>query len=281
MRRILLPFVYLILLLIVSFTTLSQTVDTVYLDKNYHTVDNRQEAKYFRMQFRGKELLHGIARFYYLDGALAAESQFVKGVKKGNHTSFYANGTQKASGDFQNDQPVGQWQCWYANSKPLQVQYYSEEVPQMITQLQTYRMESFWDSTGTQMVTNGTGSYYFCYDNGQPEHKGQFLNGNRQGKWLGYHEDGKLYYEEEWQEGKLLSGKSYSEQGQTYTYEQEEAMPYYQGGQEGLYRYLPRTLRYPAKAYTNRIRGDVLIAFSIAKDGSVTEARVIQSVGGG
>ncbi len=281
LKRTLLSFSFLIYLPVVSTAGFSQSVDTVFVDKSYHTVENRKEAKYFRMQARGKELLHGIVRFYYLDGVLAAESQYVKGSKEGSFTSFYPNGATRAEGNMRNSQEVGKWQWWYANGKPMQVQYYPEEVPRIITGPRTYRMESFWDSTGRQMVTSGTGAYYFCYDNGKLEHKGQFLNGAPHGKWLGYHENGKPYYEEEWKEGELVSGKSYSEEGRTYTYEQIREMPTYQGGHQGLYKYLGHTIRYPDQARKNRIMGEVRISFTIAKDGSVTDARVIQSVGSG
>jgi antitoxin component YwqK of YwqJK toxin-antitoxin module len=136
-------------------------------------------------------------------------------------TYFYPNGNTRGAGNYDQNQQVGQWQWWYANGKPRLVQEYPEAVKPYEPDLAPrYRAKSFWDFTGTLVFSNGTGAYEGYHDNGRPEEKGQFLNGYQQGKWTGYHENGALYYEEEWEDGKLVSGKSYSEDGtQSYTYD--------------------------------------------------------------
>jgi TonB family protein len=230
------------------------------------------------LQLKEPGLLRGTIWYYYLDGNLAAEAAYRKGVREGETTYFYPNGNTRGIGSYSQDQQVGKWQWWYANGKPKLVQHYPEEVkPYQPDLAPRYRTESFWDSTGTLIFSNGTGGYAGYHDNGRPEEKGQFVDGYRQGQWTGYHENGSLYYEEEWKAGELVAGKSYSEDGtQSYTYRQPAEMPTYPNSLSGLTRYLSRTLRYPAAARKARIQGEAIIGFTVDEQGAVADAKVLK-----
>ncbi len=258
-------------------------VDTVYLDRHYHLARGPREARYYHLQLKEPGLVRGTVRYYYLDGILAAEVAYRKGVKEGETTYFYPNGNTRGTGSYSQDQQVGKWAWWYANGKPKLVQHYPEEVKPFQPDLAPrYQTESFWDSTGTPVFADGTGAYAGYHDNGRPEEKGQFVDGYRQGLWRGYHENGALYYEEEWKAGELVSGKSYSEDGtQSYTYRQPAEMPSHRGGLPGLARYLSRTMKYPASARKAGVQGEVVIGFVVDEQGTVTDAKVLEPLGGG
>jgi TonB family protein len=258
-------------------------VDTVYLDKHYHRARNAGAARYYLLELKEARLPHGIIRYYYLDGSLAAESTYKKGVQEGETTYFYPNGNIRGAGNYHQSQQVGPWQWWYANGKPKLVEQYPEEVqPYQPDPAPRYRTESFYDSTGTPVFSNGTGAYVGYHDNGRPEEKGAFVDGYRQGQWTGYHENGQPYYEEEWKAGELVSGKSYSEDGtQSYTYRRAAEMPTYPDGLPGLTRYLSRALRYPAAARRARVQGEVIIGFTVDEQGAVVDAKVLKPLGGG
>ncbi len=114
------------------------------------------------------------------------------------------------------------------------------------------------------------------------EEKGQFLDGYRHGQWTGYHENGQLYYEEEWRAGELVSGKRYSEDGaQSYTYRYAAEMPSHRGGLPGLARYLSRTMKYPVSARKAGVQSEVVIGFVVDEQGNVGNAKVLKPLGGG
>jgi protein TonB len=60
-----------------------------------------------------------------------------------------------------------------------------------------------------------------------------------------------------------------------------EVMPEFPGGQVGWATYLQETMRYPPIARENNISGKVQLSFIVEKDGSLSEIKVLQGIGGG
>lgn len=55
-------------------------------------------------------------------------------------------------------------------------------------------------------------------------------------------------------------------------------MPQYPGGDAELYKYMATNVRYPAEAMESGTEGRVVVSFTVAKDGKVTEPIVVKSV---
>ena len=60
-----------------------------------------------------------------------------------------------------------------------------------------------------------------------------------------------------------------------------EDMPDFPGGNDALYNYLGKNVKYPKTAMENRIEGTVYVTFVIQADGSIRDARVIRGLGYG
>ena len=60
-----------------------------------------------------------------------------------------------------------------------------------------------------------------------------------------------------------------------------EKQPSFKGGQDGLAKFLTENIKYPAEAKEKGIQGKVFVAFVVMADGSVTDVKIIQGVGGG
>lgn len=60
-----------------------------------------------------------------------------------------------------------------------------------------------------------------------------------------------------------------------------EEMPEFPGGQEAMFAYIGKELKYPEQAVEEGIEGVVFISFVVEKDGSITHVSVLRGIGGG
>jgi TonB family protein len=59
---------------------------------------------------------------------------------------------------------------------------------------------------------------------------------------------------------------------------QVDEMPVFQGGDEGILKYIAENTTYPEEAKKNNITGKVIVRFIVEKDCSVSDATIIKSV---
>lgn len=59
------------------------------------------------------------------------------------------------------------------------------------------------------------------------------------------------------------------------------AAEHYEGGQEAMYEFIGKELKYPALAKRNRVQGECIIGFTINEDGSTSNYKVIRNAGAG
>jgi protein TonB len=60
-----------------------------------------------------------------------------------------------------------------------------------------------------------------------------------------------------------------------------EEMPGFPGGEEKLFEYLRKNIKYPPVARENGISGRVFVTFVVDKDGKVKDARILRGIAGG
>lgn len=78
-----------------------------------------------------------------------------------------------------------------------------------------------------------------------------------------------------------MIGKSYFYNVDSSVFTRADVQPKFKGGEKARLKYLSENTDYPKKAIKNNISGTVYVAFVIEKDGSVTNVRVIDGIGGG
>ena len=59
------------------------------------------------------------------------------------------------------------------------------------------------------------------------------------------------------------------------------AAEHYEGGQQAMYEFLAKELKYPLTARRNRIQGQCIIGFILNDDGSMQNITVVKNIGGG
>lgn len=57
-----------------------------------------------------------------------------------------------------------------------------------------------------------------------------------------------------------------------------EVRPEFKGGDENLYKYIKKNIKYPKKAKKKDIQGQVYVSFVVEKDGSINEIAIKKGV---
>jgi protein TonB len=56
---------------------------------------------------------------------------------------------------------------------------------------------------------------------------------------------------------------------------------YYEGGQEAMYAFIEKELKYPILAKRNRIQGTCIVSFTLTTNGTMEGIKLVKNVGGG
>lgn len=140
---------------------------------------------------------------------------------------------------------------------------------------------AYWDSTGTQLVTDGNGHcrcYYVTADSAtQKYHEdGQLVEGYREGEWLTYRND-TLEYREMFSKGVFKYGIRYDGDVQT-PYDKAQMPPEFPGGREKMTAFVDNHLYYPLDARRDGVEGTVVVSCMVNRDGSITDIKVTKGL---
>ncbi|MBX0289956.1 energy transducer TonB [Hymenobacter sp. HSC-4F20] len=75
-----------------------------------------------------------------------------------------------------------------------------------------------------------------------------------------------------------------AEAAQTAPAHAPKAIPvaeYYEGGQEAMYAFIEKELKYPIMARRNRIQGQCIVSFTLNTDGTMSGIKLVKNIGGG
>ncbi len=150
------------------------------------------------------------------------------------------------------------------------------------------QMLAYWDSTGVQLVAEGTGKLtrtdkaYSMLHYNQPINlieERHYEKGLKQGRWTGRYTDGSCWFEQYYDKG-VWQGERlvYAGKPDTLVYANTEQPPGFGGGIQGLNRYLSANLRYPPEARREKIEGRVLVRFTVNTSGLISNIRVEQGL---
>ena len=84
-------------------------------------------------------------------------------------------------------------------------------------------------------------------------------------------------------EGEVLKAKEVivtekPKEEETKVFDVVEQMPSFPGGQNALFEYLSKNIKYPVVAEENGVQGRVIVTFVVERDGSITDVKVAKSV---
>jgi TonB family protein len=265
-------------LFLFSWLDLYSHPDTLYLSK-HKVVVSKHEAVYYRIKLnKVKDKVE--FREYYFTGELAMQGFLSVGLKEnydGLSICFYKDGKIKSEGNYNSGRREGKWKFWYDNGQiQEEVEFVEAEYPG-----ENKVVLNSWNREGELQVKNGFGGYVSYFENNQIELEGYVKDYKKVGQWKGYRDDGSLYFEEVYSQGKLVKGVSYDSEGNLYSYTKEIIQPEPKGGIAEFVRWVGQNMTYPRKARWKGIEGKVYVRFFIDKQGRVTNVEAAKGIGGG
>jgi TonB family protein len=261
-------------------TAQTETQKTYFLKNNGVYVKDKDSADYTRTvdePAKGSSVYQ--INDFYLNGNKKRTAQAIMAkrmVYEGTYVSYYKNGNKQQTGSYVNDELNGELNSYYPDGKLYSTKIYSREgTPAQ----ESIYIKTVKDPKGKNLVVNGKGKY-LIYDEDfkQITDQGNVKEGLYEGIWTGKNLKQKSSYTESYDKGKLLSGKSTDENGQTYAYTKLVDNPEFAGGQVALSRFLGTNIRYPAKCQDAGIEGTVILKFTVLKTGKISNIGVVREL---
>lgn len=283
MNRLLL----LLCMLAMTMTVSAQTDTTFYTSaKGKISNDNQSEVAYYELNNGFNR--NGPVKQYYPDHILYGEVNYLNNQLTGDYKKYYRNGQLKEAGTFKEGVVYRTVTRWYQNGQKHSELEFSREKSERITRRTTSgsaissKLINAWDSVGNQQVSNATGYLNSpVFSNSKYWEKGEYVNGKKVGNWSGTKSGDKDYEETYDQDGELISGVSYNDDGSKNEYTVLEAAPSYPGGPKKWARFLQNNLKYPKVARKAEVEGSVFMTFVVDRMGLVSNIEVVAGIGSG
>lgn len=228
--------------------------------------ENPDQEKYTLQTFDKEN--HLIQSYSYLD----AEAQKLNGAS----ITYYKNGNKRSLITYDNGKPIGNFFVWYENGNPKEESFYLDVAWASAKHL---KMINYWNEKGEKTVTNGNG-FLESKDNYYSE-TGFYKDGFKDGKWIGTSTKNTFHYEEIYDNGELISGISIESDGVKNEYSSLETKPEPKKGINHFYEYIGKNFTYPREAYKLDIKGQIIVAFVVDKEGKIVEPKIIKGLGFG
>lgn len=211
---------------------------------------------------------------YYKSGVLQSEGMSSnKDVlcREGEFVDYYENGNKKSSAYFVHGVQKGKYSEWYENgNKKIEKTHIETNKEDSAIS----KIDQFWDINQVQKVIDGNGNYE--ESNKESYSAGNIKDGVKSGIWKGWIRNPKNKYTEEYEKGKLISGKIVDENKTetTYTALEKRAQP--KNGSQHFYKYLKENINVPRKF--DYLVHETFIEYVIDEDGKIIEPKIIKSM---
>jgi membrane associated rhomboid family serine protease/antitoxin component YwqK of YwqJK toxin-antitoxin module len=237
---------------------------TVWYDRNWEEVSG-PPAEYYRIGYRDSlGLWQGAVRDHYASGVIQMKGSYKDDKRDGVFLYYSDHNTYTSAGRYKDNRSIGKWETYHTNGRLESEVYYTDR----------YFLKNLWDSAGHQWVKDGEGKQIQRYANGVVATEGEYKDGYKEGYWYGRHENGEMYYEENYHQGKLLHGRSRSIKGEGVVYDASSLYPLPEGGYTKLEQYFQEAV----KKFESPEKGTVRLSFRVTTDKLIADIQVETSV---
>ncbi len=197
----------------------------------------------------------------------------------GPYYELYKNGRTRTLGYYHQNKKINTWKTWSDDGILTDSLVYLDGYINGIG-LSRNKEGVVIDSLIFEKAGKGVSHGY--WSNGNSSQRGGYVAGKKDGMWTYYYQTGKKCQEVNYIADSAVSYSCYDEkeniQKDNCIYEKEANFP---GGEKKWVQYLGNklsTARLPNDYYNGKIYGQVWIQFIVDIDGSIMEAKIIQSV---
>eukprot|EP01035_Chromulina_nebulosa_P038302 gene38302-51727_t len=271
----------LFLLLISGFQSFSQSTDTttILYDYSWKVIENGYPAFFGRVWKEGNKWHK--RDHYYPSGVMQMDGVYADKkltVKDGLFTWYHDNGMMSDSCLYIGWQHEGTQITWDRDGNQTSIQHWSKNLP--VDTAIWFNKEG--GVTAVQITDSSGNGFYQQYlaDGKTVQQKGALYNAKRTGKWFFRDNKGILGVEANYVLDSVISIKCFNEKGEPETSKNDcivEKPAAFPGGPDGWRRYLERNLYYPDDAQKAGTQGIVRIQFTIDKDGSVSDVKILEA----
>ncbi|WP_414000208.1 TonB family protein [Flavobacterium sp. W1B] len=194
--------------------------------------------------------------------------------REGAFINYYENGNKKSISNYKNNTQYGIQYNYFDDGT---IQGVNEVIENHSELVDNYKIIQFWNKEREQKVINGNGEYETT-DSAGIYLKGRIKDGLKDGEWQGYSKSFSMKFIEFYTEGKLVSGITTDSNGIELPYTALFEKPKSEKGIEHFYKYVGNNLIIPKEALINRISGKIYLLFTIEKNGSVVDVRVLKGL---
>ena len=122
------------------------------------------------------------------------------------------------------------------------------------------------------------GENWEWFENGGIKLSSFYKNGQLQGAFSTYWQNGIQRRKDLFDNGKLIEGNCYDSIGNKITeYFPYQTIPEFPGGEQKLFSYLISEVKYPIQAQEKNIQGRVLVQFYVETDGKISNIKILNN----
>ncbi len=237
-------------------------VHHVNYDRNWQVTSDQTEVRYYRLGYKDSDgKWHGRVEDFFLTGGIQMKGYYTHGLKDGIFRYYSKDSLYTTVGRYDKERRTGKWEFFHENGTLSEVWRFENE---------SYLIDA-WNEDGLPLVSDGNGELKEWYSNGVLKSSVSYSDGVPEGMAYGYYGDGRLKYQENYENGRLILGESYDKNSKN-TYDESTFLPYPVGGMEKFRDYLRERV---GKA--DIPSGKVQLLFTVSPEGDVFDIRVYES----
>lgn len=259
--------------------------DAVYLD-SLDNIGNENNFKRIRVvkDFNLQKDLYDVI-FFYRSGKIemrgTTKNKFLMAYE-GTCIYYYENGNRKKIENYYDKELRGKQFEWYENGN---IKLESEVVFDKKTKSNTTKIIHYWNSNNEQKVIDGEGDFEdteelkkIGIDEFSSKSIGKIKNYLKEGFWTGKSTNPEFDFFEQYENGKLISGKRIDSSGVEVIYDEIFQKPKPKKGMGDFYNFIGKNYNTPQVA---GLQGKIFSVFIVNNDGKVSNIKIIKDVGYG